>query len=67
MKNKILISSTTVASAYNVGDLGSICGLGRSSGEGIKLPTPVFWPGELHGFSDGSDGKVSACNVGDLG
>ena len=27
-----------------------ILGLGRSSGEGKKLPTPVFWPGELHGL-----------------
>ena len=54
-------------SACNVGDLGSIPGLGRSAGEGIKLPTPVFWPGEVHGFLGGSDGKVSACNVGDLG
>ena len=34
-------------SAYNVGDLGSIPGLGRSPGE---LPTPVFWPGEFHGL-----------------
>ena len=46
---------------------GSIPGLGRSAGEGIKLPIPVFWPGEVHGFLGGSDGKVSACNVGDLG
>ena len=35
-------------SACNVGDLGSIPGLGRSSGEGEGLPTPVFWPGEFH-------------------
>ena len=27
-----------------------------------KLPTSVFW-----GFPGGSDGKGSACNVGDLG
>ena len=27
-----------------------IPGLGRSAGEGKKLPTPVFWPGELHGL-----------------
>ena len=37
-------------SAYNVGGLGSIPGLGRSAGEGKKLPTPIFWPGELHGL-----------------
>ena len=73
-------------SACNVGDLGSIPGLGRSPGEGKRLPTPVFWPGEFHGLyspwghkeSDttgviftfrlsegGSDGKESACDVGD--
>ena len=34
-------------STYNVGDLGSIPGLGRSSGEEReRLSTPVFWPGE---------------------
>ena len=26
-----------------------ISGLGRSPGEGIRLPTPVFWPGEFRG------------------
>ena len=35
-------------SACNAGDLGLILGLGRSPGEGKKLPTPVFWPGEFH-------------------
>ena len=49
-------------SACNVGDLGSIPGLGKSPGEGDRLPTPVFL-----GFSCGSAGKESACNVGDLG
>ena len=34
-------------SAWNTGDLGSIPGLGRSPGEGIRLPTPVFWPGKF--------------------
>ena len=34
-------------SACNVGDLGSIPGLGRSPGR-ERLPTPVFWPGEFH-------------------
>ena len=42
--------------------LGSIPGMGRSPGEGIGYPTPVFL-----GFSLGSAGKESACNVGDLG
>ena len=27
-----------------------IPGLGRSAGEEKKLPTPVFWPGELQGL-----------------
>ena len=27
-----------------------IPGLGRSPGEGKRLPTPVFWPGEFHGL-----------------
>ena len=30
-------------------DLGFIPRLGRSPGEGKRLPTPVFWPGEFHG------------------
>ena len=25
-------------------------GLGRSPGKRIRLPTPVFWPGEVHGL-----------------
>ena len=36
-------------SACNVGDLGSIPGLGRSPGKGNGKPTPVFLPGESHG------------------
>ena len=35
-------------SASNVGDLGSITGLGRSPGGGHGQPTPVFLPGESH-------------------
>ena len=31
------------------GDPGSICGLGRSPGEGNGKPAPVFLPGEFHG------------------
>ena len=31
-----------------VGHLGSIPGLGRSPEKGT-VPTPVFWPGKLHG------------------
>ena len=36
-------------SACNAGDLGSILRLGRSHRR-EQLPTPVFWPGELHGL-----------------
>jgi len=43
-------SSYGKESACNAGDLGSIPGLGRSPGEGERLPTPVFWPGEFHGL-----------------
>ena len=37
--------SDSKASAYNVGDPGSIPGLGRSPGEGNGNPLPVFLPG----------------------
>ena len=37
-------------SACNAGDLGLIPGLGKSPGEGERLPTPVLWPGESHGL-----------------
>ena len=37
------------ASAWNMGDLGSIPGLGRSPGKGKWQPTPVLLPGESHG------------------
>ena len=36
--------------AGNVGDLVLIPGLGRSLGEGKRLPAPVFWPEEFHGL-----------------
>ena len=49
-------------SACNVGDLGSIPGLGRFPWRRGWLPTPIFL-----GFPCGSAGKESACNVGDLG
>ena len=42
--------SEVKASASNVGDLGSIPGLGRSPGEGKWQPTSVFLPGESHGW-----------------
>ena len=37
-------------SACNAGDPGLIPGSGRSPGEGERLPTPVFWPGEFQGL-----------------
>ena len=36
-------------SACNAEDLDSIPGLERSLEKGIRLPTPVFSPGEFHG------------------
>ena len=36
--------------ACNVGDLGSIPGLGRYPGEGKGYPLQYFWPGEFHGL-----------------
>ena len=36
-------------SAYNAGDLGSILGLGRSSGEGNGNPLQYSWKGKSHG------------------
>ena len=53
-------SSVGKESAYNAGDPNLIPGSGRSPGEGIGLPTPVFL-----GFPCGSAGKESASNVGD--
>ena len=46
-------------SACNMGDLGSILGLGISPEEGKGLPTPVFWPGEFHGLCSPWDRKES--------
>ena len=55
-------SSVGKESTCNAGDLSLIPGLGRSAGEGIRLPTPVFL-----GFPCGSAGKESSYNAGDLG
>jgi len=44
-------SSVGKESACNAGDPGSILGLQRSTGEEKKLPTPVFWSGEVHGVT----------------
>ena len=42
-------SSASKESACNVGDPGSISGLGSFPGEGNGYP-PVFWPGEFRGL-----------------
>ena len=42
--------STGEESACNVGDLGSIPGLGRFPWRRERLPTPVFQIGEFHGL-----------------
>ena len=55
-------SSVGKESACSAGDLGLIPGSERYTGEGDRLPTPVFL-----GFPCGSAGKEFACNVGDLG
>ena len=47
-------------STCNAGDPGLIPGSGRSTGEGIAYPLPVFL-----GFPCGSADKESACNAGD--
>ena len=56
-----LAAAAAKLTSGNAGDPGLIPGSGRSSVEGIGYPL-VFL-----GFPGGSDGKESACNVGDLG
>ena len=56
-------SSVGKESKCNVGDSGSISGLGKSTGEGIDYPLQSVFLG----FPCGSAGKESACNGGDLG
>ena len=50
-------SSVGKESTYNVGDPGSIPGLGRFPWRRERLPTPVFWPGEFHGLYSPWGGK----------
>ena len=54
-------SSVGKESACNAADPGSIPGSGRSTGQGIGYPLPLFL-----GFPCGSVAKESMCNVGDL-
>ena len=53
--------STGKGSACNVGDLGSIPGLGRSAREGIGYPFQYSWASLV------AQRKESTCKVGDLG
>ena len=55
-------SSVGKESAYRAGDPSSIPGSGRSPGEGIGYPIPVYL-----GFLGGSHSKESTCNAGDPG
>ena len=43
------VVKNSLANAGDVGDVGSISGLGRSPWKRKCLPTPVFLPGESHG------------------
>ena len=54
LSNNFSCGSASKEYAHNVGDLGLIPGLRRSSGEGKY--TPVFWPGEFHGLYSQSMG-----------
>ena len=61
-KPATLLIAQLVKNLCNTGDPGSIPGLGRTPGEGFRLPSPVFL-----GFPCGSAGKESACSAGNLG
>ena len=56
------LGSTDKESICNAGDPGLIPGSGRSPGEGIGYPLPIFW-----GFPGGSAGKELTCHAGNLG
>ena len=43
-----LVVKNLPANVGDIKDMGSVPGLGRSSGEGKWQPTPVFLPGESH-------------------
>ena len=43
-----LVVKNLPANVGDIKDMGSVPGLGRSSGEGKWKPTPVFLPGESH-------------------
>ena len=54
-------------STCNVGDMGSISGLGRSPGEGIGYPLLYSGLENSMDFPGSSDGKASVYNEGDPG
>ena len=54
-------------SACNVGDMGSIPGLGTSSGEGIGYPLQYSGLENSMDFPGSSDGQASVYNEGDSG
>ena len=52
-------------SAYNMGDPGSIPGLGRSPGEGNVNPLAVLLPGKFHGWRSLAGYSVWDCQESD--
>ena len=53
-------------SACNAGDTGLIPGSETSSGEGNRLPTPVFFPGESHGQRSLAGYSPGGCKGSDV-
>ena len=51
-------SSAGKESSFNAGNPSSIPGLGRSARKAKKVPTPVFWLGELHGLQSVGSQRV---------
>ena len=56
---------TPPANAGDLRDVGSISGLGRSSGGRNGKPTPVFWPGKSHGQGSLADYSLQGCKESD--
>ena len=53
-------------SSCNEGDLGSIPGMGRSSGEGNGTTLPIFLPGEFHGQRSLAGYSPLGCKESDM-
>jgi len=47
--NRASLVAQLIESTCNVRNLGLIPGSGSSAGEGERLPTSIFLPGEFHG------------------